>query len=108
MFLAKDSDVSAADPNDILKNMKVSSYKQTGIRKRFSFDLCVRGHYCLSLPMQDMDDMDADLFASKKKPSSAPPQTKPFGNEGPKKDFAALENNVKPEGAGNFVHNVFA
>uniref|UniRef100_A0A3Q1HEF2 Fas-binding factor 1 C-terminal domain-containing protein n=1 Tax=Anabas testudineus TaxID=64144 RepID=A0A3Q1HEF2_ANATE len=65
----EDSDVSAADPNDILKNMK------------------------------DMDDMDADLFASKKKPSSAPPQTKPFGNEGPKKDFAALENNVKPEGA---------
>ncbi|XP_034395656.1 fas-binding factor 1 homolog isoform X2 [Cyclopterus lumpus] len=54
-----DSDVSAADPNDILKNMK------------------------------DMDDMDADLFASKKKPSSAPAQTK--------KDS---ESKVKPEGAG--------
>ncbi|KAG7243737.1 hypothetical protein INR49_011294 [Caranx melampygus] len=61
---SEDSDVSAADPNDILKDMK------------------------------DMDDMDADLFASKKKPSSAPAQTKAFGNEGPKK-----ENNGKPEGA---------
>ncbi|KAM7386603.1 hypothetical protein PAMA_009286 [Pampus argenteus] len=67
---AEDSDVSAADPNDILKNMK------------------------------DIDDMDADLFASKKKPSSAPAQTKPFGNNGPKKDSVALESNVKPEGAG--------
>ncbi|XP_030264772.1 fas-binding factor 1 homolog isoform X2 [Sparus aurata] len=51
---SKDSDVSAADPNDILKNM-------------------------------DLDDMDADLFAPIKKPSSAPAQTNPFGNEGPKK-----------------------
>ncbi|XP_037648663.1 fas-binding factor 1-like isoform X1 [Sebastes umbrosus] len=58
---AEDSDVSAADPNDILKNMK------------------------------DMDDMDADLFASKKKPSSAPAQTK--------KDSSTLESKVKPEGA---------
>ncbi|XP_035852601.1 fas-binding factor 1 isoform X3 [Sander lucioperca] len=58
----EDSDVSAADPSDILKNMK------------------------------DMDDMDADLFASKKKPSSAPAQTKLFGNEGPKKDSSTLEN----------------
>ncbi|CAK6963307.1 fas-binding factor 1 homolog [Scomber scombrus] len=66
---AEDSDVSAADPDDILKNMK------------------------------DMDDMDADLFPSKKKTSSAPAQTKPSGNEGPKKDSAALESNVKPEGA---------
>ncbi|XP_070778989.1 fas-binding factor 1 homolog [Enoplosus armatus] len=65
----EDSDVSAADPNDILRNMK------------------------------DMDDMDADLFASKKKPSSAPAQTKPFGNEGPKKDSSMSESNVKPEGA---------
>ncbi|XP_029015076.1 fas-binding factor 1 homolog isoform X3 [Betta splendens] len=63
----EDSDISAADPNDILKNMK------------------------------DMDDMDADLFALKKKPNSA--QTKSTGNERTKKDFAALENNVKPEGA---------
>ncbi|XP_049925615.1 fas-binding factor 1-like isoform X2 [Epinephelus moara] len=59
----EDSDVSAADPNDILKNLK------------------------------DMDDMDADLFASKKKPSSAPAQTEP------KKDSATLESKVKPEGA---------
>ncbi|XP_078017433.1 fas-binding factor 1 homolog isoform X4 [Epinephelus lanceolatus] len=59
----EDSDVSAADPNDILKNLK------------------------------DMDDMDADLFASKKKPSSAPAQTEP------KKDSSTLESKVKPEGA---------
>ncbi|XP_029997100.1 fas-binding factor 1 homolog [Sphaeramia orbicularis] len=65
----EDSDVSAADPNDILKTMK------------------------------DMDDMDADLFSSKKKPSSAPAQTKRFDNEGPKKDSAALESNEKPERA---------
>ncbi|XP_051244925.1 fas-binding factor 1 homolog isoform X9 [Dicentrarchus labrax] len=66
---AEDSDVSAADPSDILKNMK------------------------------DMDDMDADLFSSKKKPSSAPAQTKHFGNEGPKKDSSVLERSIKPEGA---------
>ncbi|KAM9844282.1 fas-binding factor 1 homolog isoform 2-T2 [Aulostomus maculatus] len=42
----EDSDVSAADPDEILKNMK------------------------------DIDDMDADLFTSKKKPSSAPAPTK--------------------------------
>ncbi|XP_068434716.1 fas-binding factor 1-like isoform X2 [Clinocottus analis] len=58
----EDSDVSAADPNDILKNMK------------------------------DMDDMDADLFGSKKKPSSAPAQTK--------KDSSTPESKVKPKGAG--------
>ncbi|XP_010794580.1 fas-binding factor 1 homolog isoform X5 [Notothenia coriiceps] len=66
---AEDSDVSAADPNDILKNMK------------------------------DMDDMDADLFAPKKKPSSAPAQLKPFGNEGPKKDSSTIESKAKPGGA---------
>ncbi|XP_014195069.1 fas-binding factor 1 homolog isoform X3 [Haplochromis burtoni] len=65
----EDSDVSAADPSDILKSMK------------------------------DMDDMDADLFASKKKPSSAPAQTKPLVSEGPKKDSAVLESNAKPEEA---------
>ncbi|XP_004560744.3 fas-binding factor 1 homolog isoform X5 [Maylandia zebra] len=65
----EDSDVSAADPSDILKSMK------------------------------DMDDMDADLFASKKKPSSAPAQTKPLVSKGPKKDSAVLESNAKPEGA---------
>ncbi|KAL3054065.1 hypothetical protein OYC64_006405 [Pagothenia borchgrevinki] len=65
----EDSDVSAADPNDILKNMK------------------------------DMDDMDADLFAPKKKPSSAPAQLKLFGNEGPKKDSSTIESKAKPGGA---------
>ncbi|XP_028267026.1 fas-binding factor 1 homolog isoform X2 [Parambassis ranga] len=56
------SDVSAADPSDILRNIK------------------------------DMDDMDADLFSLKKKPGSAPPQTKLFGNKASKKDS-------KPEAA---------
>ncbi|KAK5885222.1 hypothetical protein CesoFtcFv8_018955 [Champsocephalus esox] len=65
----EDSDVSAADPNDILKNMK------------------------------DMDDMDADLFAPKKKPSSAPAQLKPFGNEAPKKDSSTIASKAKPGGA---------
>ncbi|KAM4635426.1 fas-binding factor 1 homolog [Polymixia lowei] len=64
----EDSDVSEADPNDILKNMK------------------------------DMDDMDADLFGSKKKPSSAPTQTKAFDNGGLKKDPPRSESNVKPAG----------
>ncbi|KAM8845412.1 fas-binding factor 1 homolog isoform 2-T6 [Spinachia spinachia] len=65
----EDSDVSAADPNDILKNL------------------------------MDMDDMDADLFASKKKPSSAPARTKPFGNQGLRKVSSTLESQLKPEGA---------
>ncbi|KAA8584917.1 hypothetical protein FQN60_003611, partial [Etheostoma spectabile] len=47
---------------------------------------------------EDMDDMDADLFASKKKPSSAPAQTKPFGSQGPKKDSSTLENEPGTEG----------
>uniref|UniRef100_UPI0037E750DB fas-binding factor 1 homolog n=1 Tax=Semicossyphus pulcher TaxID=241346 RepID=UPI0037E750DB len=64
----EDSDVSAADPSDILKNMK------------------------------DMDDMDAELFAPKKKPSSAPAQTTQHANEG-KKDSSTLETNGKAEGA---------
>lgn len=62
----------------------------------------------LSVLVQDMDDMDADLFASKKKPSSAPAQTKPLVSEGPKKDSAVLESNAKPEGAGNSVQSVLA
>ncbi|XP_037333013.2 fas-binding factor 1 homolog [Pungitius pungitius] len=65
----EDSDVSAADPNDILKNLK------------------------------DMDDMDADIFAPQKKPSSAPARTKPLGNEGLRKESSALESTLKPEGA---------
>lgn len=55
-----------------------------------------------------MDDMDADLFASKKNPSSAPAQKKPFSNEWPKKDSSTLESDAKPEGAGNSVHSVLA
>lgn len=52
------------------------------------------------IPVQDMDDMDADLFASKKKPSSAPAQTEP------KKDSSTLESKVKPEGAGNSAQSI--
>ncbi|XP_042561466.1 fas-binding factor 1 homolog isoform X3 [Clupea harengus] len=48
------SDVSEADPQALLESMK------------------------------DIDDMDADLFGSKKKPSSAPPQTKSYTSAGPK------------------------
>lgn len=48
-----------------------------------------------------MDDMDADLFGSKKKPSA---QTKPLGNEGSKKGSPTVKGEVKPEGAGNWVY----
>nr|XP_019958607.1 PREDICTED: fas-binding factor 1 isoform X3 [Paralichthys olivaceus] len=47
---------------------------------------------------EDLDDMDAELFASIKKPSSAPAQTKTLGKEVPKKDSTALENNANSEG----------
>jgi len=50
--------------------------------------------------------MEADLFALKKKPGTAPAQTKSLGNEGPKKDSTALESKADPEGAGNSVHSV--
>ncbi|KAM4531077.1 fas-binding factor 1 homolog isoform 2-T2 [Odontesthes bonariensis] len=65
----EESDVSAADPGDILKNM------------------------------ENIDDMEADLFAPKKKPSTAPAQTKSLSNEGPKKDSTASESKTNPEGA---------
>lgn len=59
---------------------------------------------------QDIDDMDADLFSSKKKPSSTFVQTKPPINEGSKKD--SVESDVKPEVAGNLVffilHRLFS
>ncbi|KAM6966543.1 fas-binding factor 1 homolog [Tautogolabrus adspersus] len=64
---SEDSDVSAADPKDILKNMK------------------------------DMDDMDAELFGSKKNPA----QTQPYDNKGTKKDSATSETNLKPEEPGD-------
>ncbi|KAM6904719.1 fas-binding factor 1 homolog [Xenentodon cancila] len=65
----EDSDVSGADPSDVLRDMK------------------------------NIDDMEADLFTSEKKPSSAPSQTKPLVNEGPKKDSTMFENNANAEGA---------
>lgn len=52
--------------------------------------------------------MDADLFALKKKPNLASAQTKPFSNEGPKKDSPTLESEEKLEGAGNSVQRVLA
>ena len=75
---------------------------------KFSFVVVWRAYYYSCILVQDMDDMDADLFASKKKPSSAPAQTKPYGNEGPRKDASTLESKVKPEGAGNSVRSVRA
>ncbi|XP_053299758.1 fas-binding factor 1 homolog isoform X3 [Pleuronectes platessa] len=45
---------------------------------------------------EDLDDMDAELFASIKKPSSAPAQTKPFGNKVTKNDSTALEHSDEP------------
>lgn len=50
-----------------------------------------------------MNDMDADLFALKKKQDSPSVQAKQMSNERPKKDFTASESNVKP---GNSVHDV--
>uniref|UniRef100_A0A3Q2TF29 Fas binding factor 1 n=1 Tax=Fundulus heteroclitus TaxID=8078 RepID=A0A3Q2TF29_FUNHE len=61
------SDVSEADPSDVLKNLK------------------------------GLDDMEADLFPSKKK---LPVQTKAGDNEEPIKDSAALESNAELKGAG--------
>lgn len=57
---------------------------------------------------QNIDDMEADLFAPEKKPSEAPAQTKAHGNEGPKKDSSFFKSNANPEGAGNSVHGVLA
>ncbi|XP_017283664.1 fas-binding factor 1 homolog isoform X2 [Kryptolebias marmoratus] len=60
----EDSDVSVADPSDVLRNLK------------------------------DMDDMEADLFPSKKKNSAAPAPAA----EGLKKDSAPLKSPQTPEG----------
>ncbi|XP_027898713.1 fas-binding factor 1 homolog isoform X2 [Xiphophorus couchianus] len=60
------SDVSEADPSELLKNLK------------------------------GMDDLEADLFPSKKK---LPLQTKSVGNEDPVKDSSVLEGNANLEGA---------
>ncbi|XP_074552348.1 fas-binding factor 1 homolog [Halichoeres trimaculatus] len=61
------SDVSAADPNDILKDM------------------------------MDMDDMDAELFAPKKKASSTPARVMPHDNKGSKKDSSTSKTSIKTE-----------
>ncbi|XP_036421947.1 fas-binding factor 1 homolog [Colossoma macropomum] len=58
------SDVSEADPKALLESMK------------------------------DMDDMDADLFGPKRKPSSAPAQSKTSGAVGSKHGAAKLEAEV--------------
>ncbi|KAK7939680.1 hypothetical protein WMY93_003006 [Mugilogobius chulae] len=63
---SENSDISEADPIDMLKNMK------------------------------DLDDMEADLFVLKKKPSSAP--AKSTGKDEAKKNATAVENNEKPGG----------
>lgn len=48
--------------------------------------------------------MDADLFTLKKKPNSAPAQTKPFGKNIPKAtEITTSDNNAKHEGAGKSV-----
>nr|XP_046186744.1 fas-binding factor 1 homolog isoform X6 [Oncorhynchus gorbuscha] len=59
------SDVSEADPTALLESMK------------------------------DIDDMDADLFGSKKKPSSAPAQSKGSGIGGPMKNPPKSGNKLK-------------
>uniref|UniRef100_A0A8C8GUR0 Fas-binding factor 1 C-terminal domain-containing protein n=1 Tax=Oncorhynchus tshawytscha TaxID=74940 RepID=A0A8C8GUR0_ONCTS len=59
------SDVSEADPTALLESMK------------------------------DIDDMDADLFGSKKKPSSAPAQSKGSGIGGPTKNPPKSGNKLK-------------
>ncbi|XP_055753748.1 fas-binding factor 1 homolog isoform X14 [Salvelinus fontinalis] len=59
------SDVSEADPTALLESMK------------------------------DIDDMDADLFRSKKKPSSAPAQSKGSGIGGPTKNPPKSGNKLK-------------
>ncbi|XP_029584008.1 fas-binding factor 1 isoform X4 [Salmo trutta] len=62
------SDVSEADPTALLESMK------------------------------DIDDMDADLFGSKKKPSSAPAQSKGSGIGGPMKNPPKSGNKLKGGG----------
>lgn len=88
--------MSAADPNDLLKNMKVGNLGKQSSAPR----LCVHGAILcpLSASAQDMDDMDADLFGSKKKPSAG---TKPLAHEGSKHGSPAVKSEAKPEGAGN-------
>ncbi|CAL8270723.1 unnamed protein product [Lota lota] len=69
----EDSDVSEADPTDILKNLK------------------------------DIDDMDADLFGPKNKPGSAPPQAKRSSHPGSTKETSRAESTAGAGGAGSTV-----
>lgn len=91
--------MSAADPSDILRNIKVVDCRLWHSVDRALFT----DSFLLS---QDMDDMDADLFPLKKKPGSAPPQTKLSGNEASNKDSTVLDG----QGAGsqsccmNYLH----
>ncbi|XP_038840559.1 fas-binding factor 1 homolog [Salvelinus namaycush] len=68
------SDVSEADPTALLERMK------------------------------DIDDMDADLFGSKKKPSSAPAQSKGSGIGGPMKNPPKSGNKLKGGGISDELH----
>ncbi|XP_038836444.1 fas-binding factor 1 homolog isoform X4 [Salvelinus namaycush] len=68
------SDVSEADPTALLESMK------------------------------DIDDMDADLFRSKKKPSSAPAQSKGSGIGGPTKNPPKSGNKLKGGGISDELH----
>lgn len=98
----EDSDVSAADPDDILKNMKVANWATETLEQSSAPRLCAHGAILCPLVVsaQDMDDMDADLFGSKKKTSA---QTKPLANEGSKKGSPAVKSEAKPEGAGRLL-----
>lgn len=49
---------------------------------------------------QDIDDMDADLFGSKKKPSSAPAQTKSYTSAVPKPDPSKPGDKLKASDTG--------
>ena len=48
--------------------------------------------------VQDLDEMDADLFGPKKNPTSAPAKTKSLGNGGPKVDLPKLDGKFNPRG----------
>nr|XP_046161392.1 fas-binding factor 1 homolog isoform X3 [Oncorhynchus gorbuscha] len=53
---------------------------------------------------EDIDDMDADLFGSKKKPSTAPAQSKGSGIGGPTKNPPKSGNKLKGGGISDELH----
>lgn len=64
--------------------------------------------FVLFVFIQDLDDMEVELFSLKKKPpGSAPAQTKQSRSEGPKKDSTVQDSSTKPEGAGTSVQECF-